>query len=64
MGCGTWSALLLIIIGSWIWASNYGITIFSFYRDWPILIVLLGLYIFLKVRRRKYWCIKKKKDNK
>jgi Ca2+/Na+ antiporter len=62
MGCGTWFAILLIVIGIWIWASNYGITIFSFYRDWPILIILLGILVFLKLRRRKYWRIKKDKE--
>jgi hypothetical protein len=62
MGCGTWFAILMILVGAWIWASNYGIIIFSFYRDWPILIVLVGLFIFLKLRRRKYWRIKKNKE--
>lgn len=62
MGCGTWFAIFLIVIGIWIWASNYGITIFSFYRDWPILIILLGILVFLKLKRRKYWRIKKDKE--
>lgn len=53
MGCGLLFAIFLILIGVWIWASNYGITVFSFYRDWPIIIVLIGIYIFLKLRRRK-----------
>ncbi|MCK5258433.1 MAG: hypothetical protein KAJ69_02845 [Thermoplasmatales archaeon] len=55
MGCGTLFAIFLIAIGAWIWASNYGIVIFSFYRDWPILIVLIGIYIFIKLRRRRKW---------
>jgi len=55
MGCGVLFAIFLIVIGFWIWASNYNITIFSFYRDWPIIVVLIGLYIFLKLRRGKYW---------
>lgn len=62
MGCGIWFAILLIGIGAWIWASNYGIRIFSFYRDWPILIILLGVLIFLKLRKRKYTRIKKDKE--
>ncbi len=55
MGCGFWFALLLILVGGWIWASNYGITVFSFYRDWPIIIVIVGIYIFFKIRRRIFW---------
>lgn len=62
MGCGAWFAILLILVGGWIWASNYGITIFSFYRDWPILIILFGILVFLRLRRRKYWRVKKKKE--
>jgi len=44
----------LIVLGAWIWASNYGVIIFSFYRDWPIIVVVVGIYIFIKLRRRKY----------
>ena len=54
MGCGFWVALFLIVLGAWIWASNYGIVIFSFYRDWPIIIVVIGIYTFIKLRRRKH----------
>lgn len=54
MGCGVLFAIFLIFIGAWIWASNYGITIFSFYRDWPFIVVLVGLYLFIKLKRRKY----------
>jgi len=55
MGCGLLFAIFLIVLGAWIWASNYGISIFSFYRDWPFIIVLIGIYIFLKLRRRRFW---------
>jgi len=54
MGCGVLFAIFLIVIGAWIWASNYNITLFSFYRDWPILVVLIGIYIFIRLKRRKY----------
>jgi hypothetical protein len=53
MGCGIFSSLLLILVGIWIWASNYGIRVFSFYRDWPLLFVVLGLWILLKINRRR-----------
>jgi hypothetical protein len=62
MGCGIFLSILLIFIGIWIWASNYGITIFSFYRDWPIVIVIIGIYIFIKLRRRKYWRHRRTKE--
>jgi len=62
MGCGLFFAFLMIFAGAWIWASNYGITFFSFYRDWPVLIVIIGLWIFLKLRRRRFW--KQKIENK
>jgi len=55
MGCSMWFALFLIFIGAWIWASNHGITIFSFYRDWPVIIIIIGLYLFIKLRRRRLW---------
>jgi len=54
MGCGVLSAIFLIVIGAWIWASNYNITLFSFYRDWPIIVVLIGIYFFIRLKRRKY----------
>jgi len=53
MGCGVWCAVLLILIGIWIWASNHGIVAFSFYRDWPILLVIIGICVFIKLRRRR-----------
>ncbi len=62
MGCGLFFAIMLIMIGAWIWASNYNIVIFSFYRDWPILIVVIGVYIFIRLRRRRRWRLKKPKE--
>ncbi len=53
MGCGFFIAILLIVIGLWIWASNYGIVVFSFYRDWPVLFILIGIFALLRLRRRR-----------
>jgi len=53
MSCGMFFPLLLILIGVWIWASNYGIRVFSFYRDWPLVFVLLGLWTLLRINRRR-----------
>jgi len=55
MGCGFAFTIFLILIGAWIWASNYNIVLFSFYRDWPIIIIVVGIYLFLRLRRKKYW---------
>ncbi|OGC38957.1 hypothetical protein A2Y85_06010 [candidate division WOR-3 bacterium RBG_13_43_14] len=53
MGCGIWTAILLMVVGGWIWASNHGITLFYFYRDWPVLLVLLGLWALIKIAQRR-----------
>ncbi|MGQ9464999.1 MAG: LiaI-LiaF-like domain-containing protein [bacterium] len=53
MGCGLFWAILLIFIGLWIWASNYGIVFFSFYRDWPVIFVLLGILIIHRIIKRR-----------
>jgi predicted membrane protein len=48
-----WS-LLLIFVGAWIWLSNLQLVNFKFQRDWPIILILIGLYEILKgVRRRR-----------
>ncbi|MEO0137483.1 MAG: DUF5668 domain-containing protein [candidate division WOR-3 bacterium] len=52
MGCGLWGALFLIVIGVWIWASNYGFR-FSFYRDWPVLFVIIGFFALLRILKRR-----------
>lgn len=53
MGCGTLGALCLIVVGVWIWASNYGIAIFNFYRDWPLLLVVVGVFVLSRLIRRR-----------
>ncbi len=53
MGCGIWLALLFIGVGAWIWASNHGITLFYFYRDWPVLLVIIGLLALIKIAQRR-----------
>ncbi|MEO0216169.1 MAG: DUF5668 domain-containing protein [candidate division WOR-3 bacterium] len=53
MGCRILIAIFLIVLGGWIWASNWGITVFSFYRDWPVILILIGMGILLKFRRRR-----------
>jgi hypothetical protein len=53
MGCSFWFAILLVIVGAWIWGSNHGIFTFSFYRDWPVLIIVVGVLIFIRILKRR-----------
>jgi len=48
-------ALLLIVIGVFIWLANLGIFIFNFRRDWPVILIILGLIELLNglIRKRK-----------
>lgn len=65
--------LIVVAIGALIWAGNFGLISFSFQfsRDWPIIIVLLGLSsIWSAVFGRQWWGHKcgssrreEKKDN-
>ncbi|MGB9720682.1 MAG: LiaI-LiaF-like domain-containing protein [bacterium] len=41
-------AVFLIVIGALIWASNLGIIHIVWRRDWPLIIVLVGLYQLVK----------------
>jgi len=43
-----WS-LIFIGIGIWILLSNYGVILFKFSRDWPILLIAIGLAEILDV---------------
>ncbi len=39
--------IIIILIGLWIWLSNLGYLSFSFSRDWPVLIVIIGILILI-----------------
>lgn len=43
-------AFLLILIGTWIWLGNLKVNLFEFHfnRDWPIILIALGLYWLIK----------------
>ncbi len=45
------AGLFLIIVGAWIYLSHLGILNFS--RDWPIILIIFGLYLILKREKRK-----------
>lgn len=44
-------SLILIVIGLWIWLSNMGILNFS--RDWPFILILVGIYLLFKGESRR-----------
>ncbi len=46
-------SLLLVIIGVIIWLSNLGIIHIAWRRDWPLIIVLIGLVQLIKYATRK-----------
>ncbi len=53
MGCSLFWAILLIIIGLWIWASNHNIIQFRFSRDWPLILIAIGIYLLFSLKRKK-----------
>jgi amino acid permease len=51
-----WWGIIIIIIGLWIWLSSLGVPYISFSKNWPLLIVFLGIYIIIRrlTKRRRY----------
>jgi hypothetical protein len=48
-----WWGIVVTLVGLWIWASKLGLPdVYQFSRSWPVLIVLLGLFIVYKSVRR------------
>jgi len=55
-------AIVFIVLGLWIWLSNLGYLYFK--RDWPILLVVIGIYLIisgasLSIRRKSRKNVKK-----
>ena len=40
--------IIIIMIGLWIWLSNLGITFIKFSRDWPVILILYGIYLMYR----------------
>ncbi|MEO0092660.1 MAG: DUF5668 domain-containing protein [candidate division WOR-3 bacterium] len=40
--------IILIILGLWIWLSYLGVPYISFHKNWPLLLVGLGIYIIIR----------------
>ena len=50
--------ILFIVIGLWIWLSNFGILRFQWHRDWPFIIVAIGTVTLIEgiaslIKRRR-----------
>jgi len=42
----------VLLVGLWIWLSALGVPYINFSRNWPLLIVALGVYIIVRKIRR------------
>lgn len=56
----SFTAFLMVLIGVWIWLTNLEVSFFhfEFKRDWPIILIALGLYWLIKgliIGRRKFF---------
>jgi MFS family permease len=40
---GIWTALVLLIVGALIWLANMGILNWNWGRDWPWILIVLGI---------------------
>ncbi len=48
-----WWGGILVVVGLWIWLSALHVPYMVFRRDWPLLIVALGVYIIVRRVRRQ-----------
>jgi len=47
--------LVVLGLGLWLWLSNLGVPYVTFSRNWPLLLVALGVYVVVRVAtRRRY----------
>ena len=44
--------IAILLVGLWIWLSALGVPYISFSRNWPLLLVALGVYIIVRRLRR------------
>jgi ABC-type amino acid transport system permease subunit len=49
------TGVALVVVGLWIWLSALGVPYIAFSRNWPLLIVALGVHIIVRsvVRRAR-----------
>lgn len=50
-------ALIIIIIGVFFWLANLEIFVFNFRRDWPVILITIGLVELIAglIGKRKFW---------
>lgn len=46
------TGILLVVLGLWTWLSALGVPYITFSRNWPLLLVALGVYIVVRAVRR------------
>ncbi len=46
---GIFWGIILIVIGIFIWLGNLGVFDFSWGRDWPIILIIIGICQFVKI---------------
>lgn len=47
-----WFGIIVLVVGLWIWLSALNVPYISFARNWPLLIVALGLWVVVRGIRR------------
>jgi len=47
-----WFGAVIIILGLWIWLSALGVPYIAFSKNWPLLLVALGVYIIVRRVRK------------
>jgi hypothetical protein len=50
--------ILLLLIGAWLWLAKLGYLSFDLARDWPVIIIIVGLFTVIEgivyfVRRKR-----------
>jgi hypothetical protein len=41
-------SILLIVVGALIWLSNLDIIFIAWYRDWPVILIIIGIIGLIK----------------
>ncbi len=47
-----WWGVAVLVLGLWIWLSALGVPYISFSKNWPLLIVAVGVWIIVRRLRR------------
>ncbi|OYD16389.1 hypothetical protein CH330_02950 [candidate division WOR-3 bacterium JGI_Cruoil_03_51_56] len=47
-----WCGIVIMVVGLWIWLSCLGVPYISFSKNWPLLLIALGIYIIARRVRK------------